>query len=152
MPPKDAHAVLDTVAQLETSRHSTTPLGQRQFRRCVVRGDAELLPEDRQVDRQPVQVSIRDLSWGGMGFICDHDLPVNSRWRVHFLIHGHVVGQLSMLVRHSCRVDDGVHLMGGQFIAHAGLLHIMGVTEDQLSTTGDSPTHDTSFIPPAEVA
>ncbi len=149
---KDPHILLDAVARLETLRNQGRNQGQRQFNRWVVRGDAELLPEDGQTDRLPVPVLIRDLSWGGLGFLCDRELPVNSLWRVHFLAHHHVVGQMTMLIRHGRKVDDDLFLIGGQFVADPGLLHILGVGDVQVRLGDENPAMSANFLPPAEVA
>lgn len=58
---------------------------------------------------------------------------------------------MSILIRHSRRVDDGLFLIGGQFVADPGLLHILGVGDDQVQPGDQTPALNANFLPPAEV-
>lgn len=132
---------------------------QRQFNRFVVRGDAELHPMSRsRLDRSPIEIKIRDVGRGGLGFICHERVEPGSNWRVHFLQHGYVVGQQALIVRHCRPVSEGLYLVGSQFVADTGLLTTLGVDPGAI-LDGDSleeqPGNDDTaigFLPPSEVA
>ena len=61
-------ALLGELDRLETLR-DPAQAGQRQFHRFVIRGEAELHPMSRnQLDPTPLQIQLRDVSRGGIGF------------------------------------------------------------------------------------
>lgn len=131
----------------------------RQFRRFVVRGDAELHPMSRsRLDRAPIEVTLRDVARGGCGFVCQQPLPAGSSWRVCFLRRGYVVGEQAIVVRHCRRICGSVYLVGAQFVIDTGLLTQLGidpgVIKDEDSDDGAAADDDEPvlFLPPGEVA
>ena len=150
MPPNDPRALLAVLAQLENVRDPSKVAGLRQFARYIVRGDAELHPlNDSDLDRSPVAIQLRDISWTGVGFICSQRLTPNTHFRLHLLSHGHSVGQQTMMVRHCREIRDNLYLVGGQFCIEAGILSLLGLNPGALSQ-GDGPT--AQFVAPSEVA
>ncbi|MCC6581754.1 MAG: hypothetical protein IT440_15080 [Phycisphaeraceae bacterium] len=151
----NAQALLDELTRLEDLRNPNRCEGKRQFQRFVVRGDAEMAKMDRsRIDELPIPVLLRDLGRGGVGFITQIPLEVNSVWRVCFLQHGYTVGQMAVIVRHCRTVREGVHLIGAQFCSESGLLYQMGINP-QAVRDGDAPAAITdagAFLAPSEVA
>lgn len=130
----------------------------RQFKRFVVRGDAELHPMSRaRLDRAPLDITLRDIGRGGFGFVCQQPLPAGSNWRVCFLRHGYVIGEQAIIVRHCRPVSDSVYLIGAQFVVDTGLLTLLGIDpgaiqdEDSVDNAfeADEPL---SYLSPSEVA
>ncbi|QDU72342.1 PilZ domain-containing protein [Mucisphaera calidilacus] len=127
-----SHDLLDTLNALEDLR-SNEVSARRAFQRFVVRGDAQLLPMDRNhLDPNPIPIHLRDISRGGLGFITTAELDVNSSWRVVFYHHGFPVGEQGLVVRHSRRVEAGLHLVGGQFVVNSGVLSLLGIDPSQI--------------------
>lgn len=150
-------SLLAELNRLESLRDPAKSGQQRQFKRFPVRGDAELHPMSRsRLDRQPLEVQLRDLGRGGVGFICHQPLPTGSSWRIAFLQHGYVVGEQAVLIRHCHAVSDGLYLVGGQFIADTGLLTILGLDPGAVLDGDGADTPDeppvAGFLPPSEVA
>lgn len=151
--------LLAELSRLETLRDSAAcEVDSRQFRRFVVRGDAELHPMSRaRLDRAPLDITLRDIGRGGFGFVCQQAMPAGSNWRVCFLRHGYVVGEQAIMVRHCRPVSEGVYLIGAQFVIDTGLLTLLGIDPGAIH---DEDTVDTlhndddavNFLPPGEVA
>lgn len=155
---KEPHAVLEVLSRLEGLR-TTEPQGaacKRQFVRQVVRGDAELWSCDEGLGRQSIAIQLRDVSWGGLGFLCTQPLDADSLWRVHFLQRSQIVGHVTLLVRHCRRVDEDLYLIGGQAVIDPGLMLVLGADVHNTSTTtakqAAADTLQADFLPPAEVA
>ena len=128
----------------------------RQFKRFVVRGEAELHPMSRaRLDRTPIDIKIRDLGRGGCGFITQQPLQAGSNWRVCFLQHGYVVGEQAIVVRHCRPVSDGLHLVGAQFVMDTGLMTTLGIDPGSIhdeDTVEDTLGVPSAFLAPGEVA
>jgi hypothetical protein len=138
-----ARTLLDDLAELERLRDPAKSRGLRQYRRFVVRADAELYPMDpTELSRTPIEVKLRDISRGGVGFVCDRNLPARSVWRLVMLSRGYAVGEMAVVVRHGREVRDGVHLLGGQFGASTGMMVVAGV--DPLAITSTDEDADAS--------
>lgn len=126
------HDLLNALNELEDLRIEEA-LSRRGFQRFVVRGDAQLLPMDRNhLDPSPVEVQLRDISRGGIGFISTTEVDVNTSWRVVFYHHGFPVGEQGVVVRHCRQVDTQLYLMGGQFVLNSGILSILGIDPSQI--------------------
>lgn len=126
----------------------------RQFRRFRIRGDAELHPIDAsRVDRTPVDIKLRDLGQGGIGFICEHDLAVGSTWRCCFLNEGHVIAQQALLIRHCRPVQSGLYLLGAQFCLDTGIMTLLGVNAHALNAQqdNDNTADSEDFLSPGDV-
>lgn len=148
------HVLLGELDRLESLRDPGRQ-GLRTFRRFVIRGDAELHPMNRnRLDPTPIEIKLRDLSRGGLGFICSQPLPERSSWRVTFLQHGYVVGMQALMIRHSRQVSDGVYLVGGQFVIDSGLMITLGIPRsamEESSAIGPDEADSEEFLSPGEV-
>jgi hypothetical protein len=148
-------SLLDELDKLESLREPEKA-GQRQFRRFVVRGEAELHPMNRnRLDPTPLTIQLRDISRGGLGFLCDQPLEAYSAWRVCFLNEGYVVGEQALVVRHCRPVNDELYLVGGQFVIDAGLMISLGVApgalEDDQTEQHEQTSDDGDFLTPGEL-
>lgn len=148
------HVLLGELDRLESLRDPGRQ-GLRSFHRFVARGDAELHPMNRnRLDPTPIEIKLRDISRGGLGFICSHPLPAQSFWRVCFLQHGYVVGEQAVVIRHCRQVSEGVYLIGGQFVMDAGLMITLGVPRSAMEEDGaviSEETEGEAFVSPGEV-
>ena len=130
--------------------------GNRHFERHIIRGEAELHPMNRsKLDPTPIEIQLRDVGRGGLGFISQEDLSLGSTWRICFTKRGFVVGQQAIIVKYSHRVSSGVYLIGSRFIIDTGLLTLLGVnpaTIDKEDSEIIETNEDISFLPPADVA
>jgi hypothetical protein len=144
--------LLDELNHLESLR-DPSKTGNRQFKRFSIRGEAEMHPISRsRLDSTPIQIHLRDISRGGIGFVCQSCPDTNSSWRVCFLLHGYVVGGQATIIRHARPLGDGIFLVGGQFVLDSGLLSLLGVDPadihdgDDIQDLGGDP----KFVPPAD--
>lgn len=154
MSTNEPYSLLATLNKLESLRSTSQSQGSRKFHRFVVRGDGELYPVDQaSLDRAPVQVALRDIGGGGIGFIACQPFEPGAVWRIGFLSKGYVINQQATIVRHCQLVQDDVYLIGGQFCIEPGLMVCMGVAPSLVE--GDAaitqPGQD-SFLAPGEVA
>lgn len=134
----------------------------RLFRRYVVRGDAMLHPMNRsRLDATPLDIKLRDVSRGGIGFICDQPIGMHTTWRLEVLIGGYAVGAQALIVRHVEEVSAGMYLIGATFVLDTAILALLGVEptllEDAEDIAGprlasDEASDDDDFVAPAEVA
>lgn len=150
-------SVLSELTRLETRRQEHSGAKQRQFKRFMIRGEAMLVPCDqREAKHQPHQVHMRDVSRGGIGFVSDRELPINSDWHIVFFNHGLEISRQPVVIRHCQSVNNGLFLVGALFCVEAGLLTQLGVNPHDLregSDIGtDGPAEQASFLPPSEVA
>jgi len=134
---------LDILNELEKLRNPVQGNSQRYFKRYVVRGEGALTPvEPSAIDHRPIQIALRDLGGGGVGFICDKPLDEHDLYRVDFINNGYATATQYIAVRYAKRVDEGVYLVGATFCANQGLLISQGVSALDLD----------SFIPAANAA
>ena len=135
----------------------------REFPRSVVRGMAELFPMSRlSVQDQPVEVQLRDVGRGGVGFIANVALEPGSTWRIVFKRDGYRIGEMGLVVRFCKEVRADVFLVGSQFVITSALMHLLGVnsTDIELSTVARrrfDPAADGAgdaghFLPASDVA
>ena len=154
MPHCEPRELLQELDRLEKLRDPGRN-GQRQFRRFVVRGEAELQPMSRSwLDPTPIAIQLRDVGRGGAGFLAPQVLAPGSCWRMNVLNHGYVVGQQGIVVRHCREISSSLYLIGGMFIADTGFLTLLGVPPGALQD-GDAPaevTESCSFVSPDEAA
>ncbi|MFW6033272.1 MAG: PilZ domain-containing protein [Phycisphaeraceae bacterium] len=142
---------LDLLGELQEIENAQEPArqGQRCFRRFHVRGTAEMRPIDTcRLDRSPVEVQLRDVSRGGVGFVSAQTLPVGSTWRICFLYRGYIIGHQPVLVRHCRRMEGGAYLVGGQFCLDTVMFPVLGIDPGEVEE-GDHRSDDmASFVPP----
>ncbi|MCC5827841.1 MAG: hypothetical protein JJU36_00205 [Phycisphaeraceae bacterium] len=125
--------VLRKLEQLESLRDATATNRQRRFARHTVRGEAivtELhLPPTSGEDSG---AALRDVALGGVGFLSTRELPTGSIRRIIFLNHHHVVGSAAIYIRHVRSVEDGLYLVGAQYLLDPGLMLCQGVDPAEL--------------------
>ncbi|MEX0776975.1 MAG: hypothetical protein WD042_14815 [Phycisphaeraceae bacterium] len=151
----DPRALLAVLAKLENLRDPARCQGLRQYQRWVVRGDATLhqAVDAGGIDRRPLAIQLRDVSWGGLGFVCDRPLHAKSVWRIHFLHQGMTIGHQCMVVRHCRLVRDNLYLLGGQFCIEAGLLSLLGGDPTaEIDGRQVEANPGSAFLAPGEVA
>jgi len=151
----NAKKLLEELIQLEGLRNPNHAAGKRQFTRHVVRSEAEFVPMDRRrLEQVPSLVQLRDLGRGGLGIVAPRQFEVDSLWRVNFIQHGLVVGEISALARHCRSVSGGIYLTGFQFCADSGLLSLLGIDQKALMVdeSNDVLGDADMFVAPSEVA
>lgn len=150
MSPGQPQQLLVALRKAERLRNLTNRTGSRIYTRFDVRGEAELHPMDaRRLDRQPLQIVLRDVSRGGVGFVADEPLDINSTWRICFLNRGHVVAQQAMIVRHCRSIADGAYLIGAMFCIETGVLSMLGVDPVAAQRAdGPRPSDTATFVAP----
>jgi len=148
-----AFNLLDELTRLESLRDPERQ-GQRQFRRFPIRCDAELHPMDvARTDRQPVDIKLRDIGRGGIGFVCHQPIEVGSNWRCAFVHHGQVLSQQAIVVRHCRQVQPGLYLLGAQFCLDLGVMVTLGLSPRDVidGDSGEQPMEDDAFVDPDHV-
>ncbi len=129
-------AIAEELNALESLRRSGSKTGAhaaRQFLRYITRGEAVIYPMSRRTPADAgAPIFLRDVGRGGVGFICQRDLPARGDWRIVFLRDGYAVAESAINLCHTQRVRDGVFLCGGRFVAGAGLLTTLGVAPHAL--------------------
>ncbi len=145
--------------RLESMRQTSPEVvSQRLFNRYVVRGDAELWPITRtQINHEPIEIKLRDVARGGVGFVADRPLRQGSTWELNLLHSGLVTATQPIVVRYCQEVGQELFLVGAQFIASSGLLAAMGVDpatlrSDEVQKQSDSGDDEEQFLSPSEVA
>lgn len=150
MPRSEPLNLLEELKRLEKLRVPKRST-QRRFQRFRVRADAELHPMDAsQYDRTPLEIKLRDIGRGGIGFVCETPLAIGSVWRIDFMQRGYVIGRQAMIVRYCCDVRDGLYLIGAQFCIDTGLLMLLGIDAGTISDEEASHPAD-DFLSPNEV-
>lgn len=147
------HRLLEELVRLESLRISNTSSTKRVYSRFVIRGEAEIIPMDRNGPiGEPISILLRDVGRGGLGFVSSRPLDASSTWRVGFLQNGYVFATQAIIVRHCKMVRPDLYLVGAQFCIESGLLCLLGVDPAEIED-GDRPVSDHArYIPPAEVA
>lgn len=150
MSKSEPQALLQELTRLETLRDPSFVQSKRQFERFVIRADAELHPMDRsRHDQSPVPILLRDISRGGMGFVCSEPLSPDSTWHVSFTKDGYIIGSQAVIVRHCRLIKETTYLAGAQFCISSGLLAQLGIkasslrdSDQSVSPTADAPNAD----------
>ena len=91
------------------------------------------LPWAQLRPKEPIPIQLRDIGWGGFGFICQQPLEEGSQWRAIFLQRGQQVGHQTLMVRHCCRVAGDLWLVGSQTCVDNGVVALLGVDRAELS-------------------
>ncbi|MCC7146937.1 MAG: hypothetical protein IT443_10875 [Phycisphaeraceae bacterium] len=145
-----ARALITALNTLEAKRSQSPAICRRNFRRHVVRAEGLLYPMSvRTESGEPLPIQIRDVGWGGIGFVCSLAVPPNSRWRPCIVRHGQVLAEQPIAVRHSQLVQDDVYLVGGQYCAEGSLLYLLGVElADMADSLNEAEMMEGQFLPP----
>ena len=123
--PRDLIEVLN---RMEYWRQEPSVDRKRSFRRFVVRGEATLEPvQPGRILDGNVNVMLRDISRGGVGFLSNRFHQPGEIWRIRFESKGYLVGQQSMIIKFCRLVQDGLYLTGGQFIIEPILMIELGI-------------------------
>ena len=126
-------SLLSELNRLESLREPQRQ-GNRRSRRYHIRGDAELHPaEGSRVDRTPIDVKLRDVGRGGLGFVCEQRLVPGTVWRCSFLVRDQCFAQQALVIRYCREVQDGLYLVGGQFCIDPGVMIALGVDPHELA-------------------
>lgn len=110
--------------------------------------------EKRGVDTRPLPVLLRDIGRGGIGFVCEHELPQLSMWRAMFLQHDFHIGEQAIIIKHCRQVRKGVYLIGGQIILSSGALIQLGVDHGAIHGGMDisgTSNDDGNFVAPEDM-
>lgn len=122
------------------------------FARYAIRGDALLFPvEKKSLDEAPIQVQLRDIGRGGVGFVAHRSIEPNTAWRIEFLHRGHIVGAQTVYLRFCDSVEQDLYQCGGQFIASAGLLTILGVPASAIASEPEANEDEDLYLPPCDL-
>lgn len=124
--------LLRALTELEARRQAHPGVDRRAYPRVPTRGEAELLAIDQTRPKRAVPIQLRDVGWGGFGFISQVALEEGSQWRAIFLQRGQQVAQQVLAVRHSARVGDGLWLVGSQVCVDAGVVALLGLDSARL--------------------
>ncbi|MEM0913508.1 MAG: hypothetical protein AAGK09_02750 [Planctomycetota bacterium] len=132
--PAVSSSLLDELDRLESRRApDLLDVCNRQFARFATRGDAELHPMTRsKLDATPIEIKLRDIGRGGLGFIVEQFIEPGTPWRCVFLDSGYAVGEIACVIRHCDRIDGRVHLAGAQIVVPTGLLVMLGADPAQI--------------------
>ena len=154
----DPSSLLSALSRIEAKREPSNNPDKlkRRFQRFVVRSEALLYPTDGHASKlEPIQIMLRDVNVGGVGFVCQRELPINSVWRLAVLdAHGATLALPTIAVRHCEHIQGNAWLVGSMSCFDAGLLHALGVDPTQAMDI-DSGTDEVvadSFMPPGQVA
>jgi hypothetical protein len=150
----EPYALLSALQDLENVREQASAKHGRQYKRFAIRGEAELRPMHRiDTDAGTVTVLLRDIGRGGVGFICDQRMELNSVWRVCFYQRGYMIGHQAVIIKHCRSIKPGVWLAGAEFCIETGLMVLLGIEPTDIRR-GDLPetAQTEAFLPPGEVA
>ena len=151
----DPNDLLTELSRLENLRSGDSKSRRRRHPRFVVRGQAELLQADcLSANDEGLSVMLRDMGRGGLGFIADRPVAIDSVWELRFIQRAYRVGETNVVVRHCEQVKDEVYLVGCQVCMGNGLIYLLGVDPEAVGD-GDGPAIETdsaAFLPPGEIA
>ncbi len=146
--------LIEVLSRMEYWRQEPAVERNRAFKRFEVRGEAtiELAESAGPSDRHTIM--LRDISRGGIGFLCPACLDPGTLWRVAFEDHGHRIGTQVVCVRFSRLVQDGLYLVGGQFVVEPYLMLALGVSDAELANDivdKCKPLDTAQFVPPDDL-
>ena len=148
-PPND---LIGMISQPEYWQKMQPADKQRAFERFEVRGDATLEPiETGHVETPCVRAQLRDISRGGLGFICDRFIEPGTVWRVRFEYQSELVGTQPMVIRFCRLAQNHMYLAGGQFVVEPAMLVLLGVGEQSLTkdiVDRQNPLDTADFLAP----
>ena len=111
----DSLDLLTHLDDLEGLRSARTD-HKRRFKRFVIRGEAELHPIGAsELDRTPIDIKLRDIGCGGLGFVASQPLEIGSFWRAHFLLRSYTIGLDDEPRRRCHRITGSARTRCGQF-------------------------------------
>ena len=148
-PPND---LIGLISQPEYWQQTQPADKKRAFERFDVRGDATLEPiETGHVETPNVRVQLRDISRGGLGFVCDRFIEPGTVWRVRFEYQSELVGTQPLVVRFCRMTENGMYLAGGQFVLEPAVMVLLGVGEQNLTrdiVDRQNPLDTADFVAP----
>ncbi|MEQ9455104.1 MAG: PilZ domain-containing protein [Phycisphaeraceae bacterium] len=136
---KDVLEALEKLENLRDPQH----LPRRAFQRFLVRGDAHLLPMDRPHVRnnpspEAIEIKLRDISRGGLGFVTTQKIEPGSTWRIVFYHEGFAIGEQAGVIRYSREIQPELYLSGAAFIISNGILSMLGVDLTHIDDADDT--------------
>ncbi|MEM1211412.1 MAG: hypothetical protein AAGI68_03855 [Planctomycetota bacterium] len=150
--------ILARLHQIEGQAHASDMQTRRSFLRHTVRGEARLFPVSRMITEESIQdIQLRDVGRGGIGFLCQHPLPLNSLYRIDLLNQGYTLSSVEVLIRHVMPLSDGLYRIGATFVIQSSLMLELGVPKDALDAdiineASPEALESDEFLPPGEVA
>ena len=118
--------MLKALKELERDQVRSEDRGRRAFERVPLRGEAELIAIDQTRPMPAIPIQLRDVGWGGFGFICQAELKANSQWRAIFYRQSQQIAQQTLAVRYCERVAGDLWLVGAQVCVEAGVVDLLG--------------------------
>ncbi len=143
--------LIEMLSRMEYWRQEPAVERQRTFKRFEVRGQALLEPIENPAHTGHLQVMLRDISRGGVGFVCERFLEPGTVWRIAFEDRGQRVGQQPACVRFCRLVQDGLYLVGAQFVVEPYIMLAAGISATDLAsdiTESTNPTDTAEYVPP----
>lgn len=130
----DPTQIVEVLARLESAPAAKLEPEHRLFTRFPVRAEATLESvEDLSSQRMRIAAMVRNVSRGGVGFVADQPLAMGSIWRVSFERRGREIASQAIAVCFCKQIEEGIYLLGGQFVVEPSLLLMLGVDEAELS-------------------
>lgn len=124
--------LMNVLTKLDAGRCDPAVETQRRFRRYSIRGEARLEALDERGGDESVLVQLRDISYGGLGFLISRFVEPNTNWRIRFILHDRVFASQSLSIRFCRMIDTGFYLVGAQYIIEPFVLSLLGVAEERL--------------------
>ena len=129
----ESENLLNQLGRLEDPAQRDVAAELRAWCRIPVRAEAELYPiATNCLDRSPIEVALRDISWDGLGLLSAVPLESDSRWRCSFLRDGQAIAHQSIVVVYCRAVSTGVYHLGGQFVLDSGVAMLLGADVNAL--------------------
>ncbi|MHC4995130.1 MAG: PilZ domain-containing protein [Planctomycetota bacterium] len=141
--------LIDVLERLKSRRQDPPIELNRNFPRFIVRVDARLEGVEPDKLSDSIDVQLRDMSLGGVGFLSGSPLTTGAMWRLRFMMHDQVIGAQPLVIRYCNAVQQDLYLVGGQFTIEPSLLSIVGVTADKLTETDGADQIDRSEFQPS---
>lgn len=152
----DPNALIGQLQSAEYWSQESPVDTNRAYRRFDVRGDATIQRmEAGHLDQPTLSIQLRDISRGGIGFVCEQFIEPGTAWRVGFEYRGHVVGYQPIVVKFCRLVQHGLYLSGGQFTVEPAMMTLLEVDEQELQEDirdRRNPLDTAEFVPPEKVA
>jgi hypothetical protein len=129
----EAYKTLEELKKIENGSNPEQINSRRQHRRFAIRAQARLEPIGSVFGSKDIlEVSLRDISRGGISVICASPIQADTLWNASFLRSGRPFAEQTIFVRHCRQIGADCYLTGAQFVASSALLVQLGVGEEDL--------------------
>ncbi len=113
----------------------------RGYRRFSIRGEASISTSSAKHSLDPaLNVLLRDVGRGGISFLSEQSLQLGSSWRIALQKHGLYIAAIPIVICYCRKVQEGLYLVGTQFVVDAFVLHNLGI--DLAELEDDIVPHD----------